>query len=290
MLTPSLARLGTFSLDRASYHPHSHTLRKMLAIRLLKRLRAEPAPIRMVASRVLWHTPLARAITIQRPGYRIRFHPSAVSAETWHLPKLISAEERFVARTLKSGDTYVDVGANVGLLALRAASIVGPTGRVIAIEAHPATFSYLQDNIRLNGFGITAIHAAAGDANGVIRFSSGRSDDQNHVVIDSEEGIDVAVKRLDEMVPPGPITLLKVDVEGFELPVFLGAPAVLSRTRTIMFESWDQHVVRYDYRVADILKLLRDAGFRITRLHEDHELPIAGEHTSVHCENLIAHR
>ena len=41
---------------------------------------------------------------------------------------------------LREGDLYVDVGANIGYFSLLASQCVGPTGKVIAVEADPETF------------------------------------------------------------------------------------------------------------------------------------------------------
>jgi FkbM family methyltransferase len=260
----------------------------MNPLTILQRVKAEPAPIRLVASRLLWRSRLSGRFVIQRAGYRIRFHPSAVSAEAWRRPRFVSAEEQFVSNVLQPGNTYIDVGANVGLIALRAASIVGPSGRVVAIEAHPRTVEFFADNVRLNGFSqVSVVHAAVGEEAGVLHLSSERSDDQNHV---TESGIEVPMRPLDDLTPPGPIALLKVDVEGFELPVFRGAADTLSRTRTILFESWDQHVARYGYDVRDTLSLLEAAGFSLSRLGDDGEKRIDVEHLSPRCENLVARR
>jgi FkbM family methyltransferase len=290
----SLAGAGSTKLRSNAATKHQPASTSLLIVNpsaILSRLRNEAKPVRFVVCRALLKSGLSRAFVVQRAGYRVRFHPSAVSAQAWLDPSLTNAEERFVARTLRPGDCYIDVGANVGLLALRAGSIVGPMGQVIAIEAHPRTFSYLADNVQLNGFSVVRpIHSAVGEGRGTLHFTDVRSDDQNHVVPLGQGGFEVSVRPLDELVPPGPIALLKVDVEGFELPVFRGATNVLSRSQVILFESWDRHAERYGYHVSETLSVLRAAGFRAYRLHEDSLSPIGDDHTSPACENLVARR
>lgn len=254
------------------------------------RLRAEPHPWRLVCSRLLWRAGLSTRFVIERKGYRVRFHPSAVSAEAWIAPQQSVEEEEFVASRLRAGDTYVDVGANVGLLALRAASVVGRTGRVIAIEAHPRTAGFLADNVALNGFAqVQVVHRAVGESDGTLTFTDFVSDDQNHVQVDGA-GVAVRVQRLDELVPAGPIALLKVDVEGFELAVFRGAEGVLDRTQAVLFESWDRHATRYGHTAAEVVALLRARGFRVHRLVRGALEPVIGPGGSPSCENLVALR
>lgn len=57
----------------------------------------------------------------------------------------------FIAASLKPGDIFIDVGANIGYFTLLASKRVGPSGRVYAIEAAPSTYRLLRDNITLNG-------------------------------------------------------------------------------------------------------------------------------------------
>ncbi len=59
-------------------------------------------------------------------------------------------ELRYLHRKLRPGDVFIDVGANIGLWTLVAASAVGPSGRVFSFEPNPATFDRLAENIRLN--------------------------------------------------------------------------------------------------------------------------------------------
>jgi FkbM family methyltransferase len=57
---------------------------------------------------------------------------------------------QFMIRTIKPGDTVVDLGANHGYFTLLMSKLVGETGRVIAIEAFPETRQSLEANLALN--------------------------------------------------------------------------------------------------------------------------------------------
>jgi hypothetical protein len=57
---------------------------------------------------------------------------------------------RYVADRLRPGDVFIDVGANIGYYALLASTIVGPSGKVVAIEASPKIHGLLVDNLRRN--------------------------------------------------------------------------------------------------------------------------------------------
>ncbi|MBI3441273.1 MAG: FkbM family methyltransferase, partial [Proteobacteria bacterium] len=69
------------------------------------------------------------------------------------MPQFFDHDERsLLKKTLKAGDTFVDVGANAGVYALTAAALVGDQGRVVAIEPNPSVLERLQFNSALNGF------------------------------------------------------------------------------------------------------------------------------------------
>src|SRR5438270_5390334 len=53
----------------------------------------------------------------------------------------------FVAETLRPGNVFCDVGANIGRYTVQAAKLVGSTGDVISFEAHPETYQFLRLNV-----------------------------------------------------------------------------------------------------------------------------------------------
>src|SRR5271154_1682751 len=73
----------------------------------------------------------------------------------------------FLNRRLKSGDVFIDIGANIGYYSLLAERRVGPGGSVLAIEASPSIYDLLRKNISLNeGQRIRAVHRAVTDYEG----------------------------------------------------------------------------------------------------------------------------
>jgi FkbM family methyltransferase len=66
-----------------------------------------------------------------------------LKAEEWH-------ELIFLGRMLSAGDCFIDVGANIGLWTLSAASAVGANGRVFSFEPNPSTFAKLERNVARN--------------------------------------------------------------------------------------------------------------------------------------------
>ena len=100
------------------------------------------------------------------PGKGLRMARQQASADylrgTNELPV-----QNAVTAVLRPGDEFVDVGANVGFFSLLAARLVGPTGRVVAIEALPANVAALEANARRNRLDqISCVPVAASDQGG----------------------------------------------------------------------------------------------------------------------------
>src|SRR5882672_8138422 len=90
-------------------------------------------------------------------------------------------EYALLDRFLGAGDWALDIGANVGQYTMRMAELVGPSGRVIALEPVPDTFSLLAANTRLFAHAnVSLLNVAASDRVALAdmqipRFASGLS-------------------------------------------------------------------------------------------------------------------
>jgi len=255
-----------------------------------KRALTQKQPLRFALSRVLWRSGLCRYLVIDRGSYRLRFFPSALSADLWVSGNERKGDEAFFTAYLRPGDTVVDVGANVGALSLTAAGRVGNLGKVFAIEPHPKVFKFLTANIALNRRNnITAMNLALSNQPGELCFSDLDCDDCNGVVSDSS--LKVTTLTLDTLLNQGVehVALLKVDVEGFEKFVFEGGHAMLERTDCVYFEVWDAHFAKYDYTTDDVLDLLRRHGLMVLRfLAKESVTLVPANYSAPRCENLLA--
>jgi FkbM family methyltransferase len=131
----------------------------------------------------------------------------------------------FVLHVLRPGDLFADIGSNVGSYTVLAAGAAG--ANCVSFEPLPATFVHLLDNIRLNNLEskVTAKNIGLGASSGSLTFTSGL-DAVNHVVAEREvveNSIEVPVSTLDAVLSGSTLTLMKIDVEGFETEVLNGA-------------------------------------------------------------------
>jgi FkbM family methyltransferase len=129
-----------------------------------------------------------------------------------------------VSRILKADDVFVDIGANVGYDSLLGSSLVGPQGRVIAIEPSPTTFAKLKENIALNkSTNICAVNVAVSDSVGALDLFDVSEDNCGAATTLARRGgkliATVDALPLAHILTPsemGSIRLIKIDVEGAE--------------------------------------------------------------------------
>lgn len=149
-----------------------------------------------------------------------------------------------LARFCAPGTAVIDVGANIGELTVPFARAVGAAGACLAVEPIPFLADALRRTAFANGLDWIevfqrAASAEAGSANLELRQGAGKLPDSggSRLVESAAAGtVRVATERLDDMVRRSRIgarrvSLIKVDVEGHELPVLRGAEEVLRRHR-----------------------------------------------------------
>jgi len=179
-----------------------------------------------------WERTVKRPWTIPLvPGRVIRCYPHCqVSSGTlyYRLPERSSM--RFLLAYLQPGDTMIDVGANVGTYSLLATTIDDVS--VVAFEPSGLAYERAARNVELNRVeGRTRLfRQAVGAASGVAILSVGLGP-RNKVLSATEVGEEVPMTTLDELGPstPGPVSLVKIDVEGGELDVLEGGRQLIER-------------------------------------------------------------
>lgn len=143
-----------------------------------------------------------------------------------------------------------DIGAHVGNHSLYMAAVCGLT--VMAFEPHPVSYRMLRENIALNpDVEIHAHNYAAGSKAGRARFAG-------QMQLKTQRG-HIPVRRLDDEIPPLPLSVVKVDVEGMEPEALAGMSGHLVRCKPVVYA--ETHTRTAHRRIAGVLEPL---GYRAT--------------------------
>lgn len=172
--------------------------------------------------------------------------------------------------TPQAGDTVIDVGAGVGEETIVFSRMVGPSGRVIAIEAHPETYRCLAETVRRSGLAnVTTVEVAVGAGEGVIEIGAGENYLANSIVADRRsDSTTVPMTTLDalaERLGIAEVKLLKMNIEGAETAAIAGMEKLSGRISNVVVSCHDFLADRGDdpkLRTRELCrKLLEDQGF-----------------------------
>jgi FkbM family methyltransferase len=149
--------------------------------------------------------------------------------------------------------------------------LVGRAGRVVALEAHPRTYARLVELCKANDLtNVTTLQVAASDIDGRVAISDLDNHIRNTMLGAEGDGIDVPARRIETIAAELGITridLLKMNIEGAELPALRGLGELMARTQHVcischdfLAEAGGSDELRTKATVRD---LLVDQGFRV---------------------------
>lgn len=143
-------------------------------------------------------------------------------------------ETEVVKRCVRPGNVVLDIGANIGYYTLLFARLVGESGAVHAFEPVPDNFELLTKNVEANGYrNVSPVQAAVSDTAGTVKIFLSDSDQVDHRIYESGEArssIDVDCLRIDDYLDahPGPVSFVKMDIQGAEASAVRGMTRLLS--------------------------------------------------------------
>ena len=209
-------------------------------------------------------------------------------------------ETAFILNTVKEGDTFVDIGANIGWFAVQAAAKAGPKGRVIAIEPRAQTGSYLARSLKANGFSdnTEVHHCAAGTEAG--RFSitwDGKAGNPGGTWSLPTKKMaqeyrsmgfrveDVEVKTLDSIVADRKVDIIKIDIEGAEGLALRGAARTLAQSRPVILSEMNFSLLPKisGFSAGEYLRWMMEQGYHCHLLEAGRAGPL------LHADNLPTH-
>lgn len=151
----------------------------------------------------------------------------------------------FLAKVLQQGDGFIDIGANVGYFSLVASVLTGNDGLVVSFEPEKHNFKRLQANIAINEFdNIVAYNMAVGDEDKTVSLFFNSDNDGGHALwnpgahsFNAKSRLatirqDIKLTKLDSIINNiaiPPIKVIKIDTEGYEHHVLVGATEAIRR-------------------------------------------------------------
>jgi FkbM family methyltransferase len=152
-------------------------------------------------------------------------------------------DEALYAYTPNQGDVVFDVGAGIGAETLLFSRLVGASGRVVSVEAHPRTYGRLVDLCNANGLAnVTPLQVAAAESDGTATITDLANHVRNTTLGGGRDGIDVPARRLETIAKSLEITqidMLKVNIEGAEVSALRGLGPLLAKTRHVCIACHD---------------------------------------------------
>jgi FkbM family methyltransferase len=215
---------------------------------------------------------------------RIRFScdlRNSLAREVFFLGSYEPQETLLLPALLRKGDACVDVGAHWGYFSLIAAARVGPSGRVLAVEADPRIFATLERTLSLNPeLKVEAVHIAASDEPGTLLLNGydERGDNWGISSVVTPQGgttFEVEAQSLDLLLEThrvSDVALLKMDIEGAEVLALRGCERALreQRIRNLLLELHPPQIAALNSSIGEVVGMLRGRGYHLWAV--DHSL------------------
>jgi FkbM family methyltransferase len=193
------------------------------------RLPEHPAKYRLIRWLGKWAFPAQGVVQDLDHGIRMHLHPRdwieyEILRGNPHEPRTIE----FLSRNLHPGDNALLAGVNNGMHVIAAAKAVGAGGCVIGVEPQPAALLRARANLELNGVAarVRLVSAAVGHGEELTPMSWSNQENTGAAsLLDSGPGFVVPLLQLSTVIEklcPGPLHLMLLDVQGYEVPALKG--------------------------------------------------------------------
>lgn len=195
---------------------------------------------------------------------------------SWREAERVTHDVFCWAYTPRAGDIVAEAGAGCGTETVFLSRLVGPSGLVIACEAHPWTAELLRRTVAANGLGnVTVVQVALGAVDGsaaITDLPPGLS--IGNTVVTGGPGLKVRALRLDTLIGRlglVGVDLLKVNVEGAEADLLRGAPLDVVRHVVVSCHDFEaDRTGNAQLRTRTVVgEQLATSGFEVGRRPED---------------------
>jgi FkbM family methyltransferase len=276
-------RLATAKVSRAAPRVPGKMRLASAADSMLRRLAACPDPLAIEVSGVRFEV-----TTSDINDFRVMYAPSVEEGVT-----------EWLVRTAGTTPVVIwDVGANVGGVSLNVTARC-PRAQLVAIEASPRMAARLQRNVGRNralaeriivlpvalaeSSGEIAFYESAEPANGGVgRLAEAGNTETKSCLVAGWAGDDL----IDERLAPPP-DIIKIDVEGFELPALTGLREHLTRRACDVLFEHEAYRINTPNNPPSPIAWLRSLGYRLWLIDESgRPVPVPGDPPVPHCDLL----
>ena len=192
-------------------------------------------------------------------------HRKPLQQQVYFLGEYEKAETDYLYHVLKPGDTFIDIGANIGLFSLNASKIVGNSGKVYSFEAFKPNYIQFKKHIAQNKIqNIKAENKAVSNDSTPIEIRY--NDSQNNIGMASAflEEFTITEKveavTLDQYLSENSlekVDLIKIDIEGGEYNALLGMAETLAKYKPqIIIEMNSETLAKSNGSEKQLLNLL----------------------------------
>ena len=177
----------------------------------------------------------------------------------------------FIEKTLKPGDVFIDIGANIGLYSLYASKLLGKDGKVISFEPYLTNYNRLKKNVSLNQSENIVLEKLAIFQNKTQISMFYDDKEANHGMASSylteyscseiveTVSLDVYLKNQSFTS----IDLIKIDIEGGEYPALLGMKETLMKYQPkLLIEIDNEILINTPYTEQQIIHYLSELGYK----------------------------
>lgn len=181
---------------------------------------------------------------VRGPGVYFLYnrHDRYLGAEIAEYGHYSPDESAFLVSLIAPGNIVFDVGANIGSLTIPMARAAGRSGRLFAFEPQRLVFQVLCANIAINSLtNAECFMMCVGSQQGMLAIP-----ELDPEVVNNFGGISAGAGRPVQCIPLDAfaglprIDLIKIDVEGMEREVVLGARTVIARHRPLLYVENDR--------------------------------------------------
>lgn len=166
-------------------------------------------------------------------------------------------------KILKAGNTFVDIGACVGLYSVVASKLVGEFGKVISVE--PYDTCYLYSNLFDNDCSNSIVYnLALGNKDQICYLQIEENNFGNTIVTNNVTDRQIFVTTIDKIIPNTHSSLvIKIDSQGDEINILQGSLDTVKKASFLLVEVAPKHLVEKGQDFKDLITMLELLGFKL---------------------------